>query len=211
MRTARKAAAAVLVVAAVGALGATSATAGMRRLDRSPAIKRHQVPAVVQAIAARLGTRSVLTRPGARLLAAMARQATPQAHSAFTGFAYCTEDAFQQDEGELFVWPVADSGHMAVLTISYLVSSATPNFANPTVDASGWALVEYGGQFYLYDPANMTVISGPFDYEDAWRVWSWQSVPDLYRVVVNQAFYVDDGYLPIWLLYVVPAFGPDAI
>jgi hypothetical protein len=207
----RRAGAAVLAVAVMGAVGATSAIAGVTGVARRPSATAAPIPVAVQTIADRLGTTTLLLRPQANLLAAKARERAPQSHSSFPGFAYCTQDVLVNDEGELFAWPVADSGHDAVITIFNLVKSSYADFSAAEVTPSTLLGIQYGGQFYNYDTDLNEISWGPGDYIDSWVFWGWLDATDRYVALVNQAVFVDDGVFSSPYAYVAPAFGPYVV
>jgi hypothetical protein len=210
--TSWKATAAALAAVLLGALAATTATAGTRAVVRSPALKKGDIPAVVQAIAYQLRSQSLLLRtrstdlPGAEL-----RQRAPLAHSSFTGFGYCTTNVLPEPDagGDFFVWAVTDSGHTAVITRSHLFSSSYADFsADVVVEDSPFLVIQYAGNFYFYELDTEDVF-GPYDYADAWFVWYWDFLADYYLALVNEAWYYDTE-LSAPSYYLAPVFGPDA-
>ncbi len=205
-----KAVAALLVMALVAAGAATSATARDQKIERTHAAKPKvgQIPAAVQAVADRLSARSVLLRPRAKLLAAKAREATPQPQSAIPGFLYCTRGVFNVDERELFAFPVTDSGHQAVITTFNLVESESSDFTNAQVFTHAWLAIQYAGEFYNYDTQLSEIFWGPGDYIDSWADWGWTAPTNTFFALVNEAVFVDNGSLSTPYYYVAPAFGP---
>jgi len=202
------------VVAALGALTAGSASAAVK-LERSHAATSVHVPAAVGTLVQRLGVReSVLPRPqAARIVRANLGQRTLQAHSAFGGFVYCQYNLI--GPGPLFdvlTWPVTDSGHDAVLTISNTVESTSADFSSGNdVSTDTWWAIQYAGSFYLYDSETAEFVDGPLTYMNAWTGWGFSDLPGTrYYELVNQALFYDDGTWSNVEQYVAPTFGAGA-
>jgi hypothetical protein len=206
-----KPAAAFLVVGAIVALTAGSAGAAVR-MDRPHAATPVRVPAAVRTLVQRLESRAtVLARPqAARVLRTKHRQRTLQAHSTFGGFAYCAYDFFGEGNNDFITWPVQDSGHTAVLTISSVVRSSSADFTSGnTVQTNLWWAIQYGGSLYLYNSEAAAFEVGPVSYSDAWIGWSFiDPTGPWYYALINDALFYDNGTWSSPSQYFAPVFGP---